>query len=318
LMGIPWEVTTSYGKGTAKGPDAILDASLQVDLYDASNPDGWRQGIATLPVDDTLEFRSKRLREEARRVIDHWENGGSPEHEPIRRKIDRINEGSARLNAEIYQESQRWLAQGKRIGVIGGDHSIPFGAIRATAEHYTKIGILHIDAHADLREAYEGFTDSHASIMYNVLHRIPQVTRLVQVGIRDYCDAEASLQQSDPRIAVFYDADLAATKFRGTSWHTLCERIVAALPAQVYLSFDIDGLTPDHCPHTGTPVPGGLTFDEARYLLEQVVASGRTLVGFDLCEVAPDPLGESEWDANVGARLLYKLCVLLLSSTQKG
>lgn len=118
----------------------------------------------------------------------------------------------------------------------------------------------------------------------------------------------------DPRVTMFDGPGLSASKFAGESWHSLCERIVARLPQQVYVSFDIDGLAPQYCPHTGTPVPGGLTFDEAVYLLSRVAASGRRIVGFDLCEVAPAPSGEDEWDANVGARMLYKLCLFALSS----
>ena len=88
----------------------------------------------------------------------------------------------------------------------------------------------------------------------------------------------------------------------------MCDRIIACLPEKAYVSFDIDGLAPEYCPHTGTPVPGGLSFAEAVYLLDRLTASGREVVGFDLCEVAPDPAGDDDWDANVGARMLYKLC----------
>lgn len=85
----------------------------------------------------------------------------------------------------VYETSHRWIEAGKKVGIVGGDHSSPLGAIRAAAEHNPGMGILHIDAHADLREAYEGFTYSHASIMYNVLHELPDVSKIVQVGIRD-------------------------------------------------------------------------------------------------------------------------------------
>lgn len=308
LLSVPWDVTTSYSEGTAQGPDAILDASLQVDLYDWHNPQGWKQGIGTVAMDDMLEFRSQRLREDARRVIKHWESGGVSESESVQRKIERVNEGSQRLNEEVYTEACKWLDAGKKVAVVGGDHSVPLGLIRAVAERNPGLGVLHIDAHADLREAYEGFTYSHASIMYNVLHEVTGVASLVQVGIRDFCDQEARLAEEDSRVSLFTDYALSAEKFAGVAWQSLCDRIIADLPAKVYVSFDIDGLTPDHCPHTGTPVPGGLTFAEAVYLLARLTESGREVIGFDLCEVAPDPSGIEEWDANVGARVLYKLC----------
>ena len=314
LIPVPWDVTVSYREGTALGPGAILDASLQVDLYDVHCPGAWKQGIGTAELDDTWPLRSRMLREEARRVIEHWETGGSPDSESLRRRLRRVNEGAERLEAEVYAEACRWLDAGKTVGVVGGEHSVPLGLIRAVAERHPGLGILHVDAHADLREAYEGFVRSHASIMFNALREAPSLASLVQVGVRDFCDEEARLAADDPRVTMFDGPGLSASKFAGESWHSLCERIVARLPQQVYVSFDIDGLTAQYCPHTGMPVPGGLTFDEAVYLLSRVVASGRRIVGFDLCEVAPAPSGDDEWDANVGARMLYKLCLFALSS----
>jgi agmatinase len=181
------------------------------------------------------------------------------------------------------------------------------------------MGILHIDAHADLRRAYQGFVQSHASIMYNVLHDLPALGRLVQVGVRDLCDEEAArIEESGGRIRTFFDAELHSEKLAGVSWARLCDGIVAALPTDVYISFDIDGLDPALCPHTGTPVPGGLSFNEATALLKAVVASGRRIVGCDLTEVAPAPNrsagGSTDWDENVGSRLLYKLIGFMLRS----
>ena len=312
LLSVPWDVTTSYGAGTAGGPDAIIGASTQLDLHDPLSPGLWRKGIATLGIDYTIQERSMLLRKDARTVIAHLEKGGDPSDEHIRRRVQRINEASEALADEIYAESCRWLEAGKTVGLVGGDHSTPLGHIRAVAERHPGIGILHIDAHADLRPAYEGFTHSHASIMYNVLERIPDVARLVQVGLRDYCDQEAALALADPRVEWFEDARLASDRFTGMSWEAQCRAIVEQLPQQVYVSFDIDGLSPDLCPSTGTPVPGGLSFNEAMYLIHTVTRSGRVIAGFDLVEVCPDP--DSEWDANVGARVLYRLCGQALTS----
>lgn len=210
------------------------------------------------------------------------------------------------------------MNEGKIVGLVGGDHSTPLGYMKAIGERHGSFGILHIDAHADLREAYEGFTYSHASIMFNALKEIPSLTRLTQVGIRDYCDAEAGMIKSDSRIKTFFDADLATERFGGTSWKELCSRIISTLPDKVYVSFDIDGLSPDNCPSTGTPVPGGLSFNEAVFLLSELSNSGKTIVGFDLNEVAPNPDNEDDqWDANVGARVLYKLCNFALKTNSK-
>jgi agmatinase len=171
---------------------------------------------------------------------------------------------------------------------------------------YPEMGVLHIDAHADLRAAYEGFAWSHASIMRNLIERT-EISRLVQVGLRDVTPSEAQLiSEAHGRIVALYDGDLAEAVLAGAPFSTVVARAIDALPRDVYVSFDIDGLDPSLCPNTGTPVPGGLSFHQACALLAGITRSGRRLVGFDLVEVAPGPDGE--WDGNVGARILYKLC----------
>lgn len=314
LVSVPWDVTSSYGDGSRFAPDAIISASTQLDLYEPMNPGGWREGIGTAGIDYTIQERSTFLRPEAAKVMKTLEQGGNKIDDMLlRRRTERINEASEKLNSQVYEEVRGWLGDGKLVGLVGGDHSTPFGAIRAVAEKEAEIGVLHIDAHADLRDTYEGFVNSHASIMFNVMTKIPQVTKLVQVGLRDMSDGEVRFAASDDRIEQITDWQLAEERFAGADWNTQCGRVVEMLPEKVYVSFDIDGLSPDNCPHTGTPVPGGLSFSEAVWLLHKVVESGRMIVGFDLCEVSPS--NDSEWDANVGARMLYKLCNAALKST---
>ena len=315
LISAPWDVTVSYGAGAALAPDALIGASTQLDLYDAAAPGAWRAGIATAEIDPAIEECSARLRADARKVIDHLEGGGSQQDDYVVRKIRRVNDGSREFNDLIRTQAARWLGEGKTVGLIGGDHSTPYGLIAALADCNPGFGVLHVDAHCDLRDAYEGFEFSHASIMHNVLRDFPQVSRLVQVGVRDYCDAEAERARTDPRIALFDDRTLREAVFDGRSWLSQCARIVDALPPLVYVSFDVDGLTIEHCPHTGTPVPGGLTFDEAACLLECVVRSGRRIIGFDLVEVVPSD--DDRTDVIVGARMLYKLCGLTLKSNAR-
>lgn len=309
LLSIPWDVTTSYKPGASNAPDAIMDASLQCDLYDFHNPGGWKKGIGTLPMNENILLNTHRLRDDAERVINHLETGGMVGDDYTVRKLRRINDGSQELNQYVYSESTKCLDRGKMVGVVGGDHSVPLGLIKALSERYPDMGILHIDAHADLRNAYEGFVYSHASIMYNVLNE-SSVKKLVQVGVRDTCDEEVELAHTDSRIESFSDHALSEMKFEGENWATITSRIVNSLPHDVYISFDIDGLSPDNCPNTGTPVLGGLSFQESVYMINKVVESGRKIVGFDLCEVAPGE--DNDWDANVGARVLYKLCNLAL------
>jgi len=170
---------------------------------------------------------------------------------------------------------------------------------------HDRFAVLQIDAHADLRHAYEGFTYSHASIMYNVL-KSPAVGRLIQLGIRDLCEEETKvMQRAMGRVVTFYDEDIKSSLYKGKNWDSICDEVVRQLPSLVYISFDIDGLDPKLCPNTGTPVAGGFEFQQIIYLLKKIVTSGKKIIGFDLNEVAP---GNDDWDANVGARLLYQLC----------
>ncbi|MDR3329267.1 MAG: agmatinase family protein [Prevotellaceae bacterium] len=314
LLSVPWDATTSYRAGAAQGPQAILDASSQVDLFDLDNGEAWAQGIGTLPEEGTVGRLSQLTRAKVEGVIAQLKVGIDERDPSLSQWLEEVNTASAALNAWVHRQTKQQLEQGKRVGLVGGDHSTPFGFIQALGEHHEAFGILHIDAHADLRQAYEGFEFSHASIMYNVLKHVPSVSKLVQVGIRDLCKDEHDMAASDPRIQQFDDYYLHDCQFNNMSWSSLCEKILAHLPQKVYISFDIDGLSPGCCPNTGTPVPGGLTFHQASYLIKQLVKSGRTIVGFDLCEVAPSDADGSEWDAIVGARMLYKLCGFCICS----
>ncbi len=314
LVSAPWDVTVSYAAGAAIAPDAIIEASMQLDFYDPMAVDAWRKGIATSEIDYSLLETSQRLRRDAQKAIDHLEEGGDINNEFFGRYLKRVNSGCERMNDNIYTQCRNLIAKGKLVGLVGGDHSTPYGAIRAISEQHPSFGILHLDAHCDLRKCYEGFEFSHASIMYNVLRDFPQVQQIVQVGVRDYCDDELSLATSSERVTLFDDYALARERFEGVAWSEQCQRIIACLPQEVYISFDIDALSIGYCPNTGTPVSGGLSFNEALYLLECVTASGRTIIGFDLVEVAPNP--KQRIDAIVGARMLYKLCGQTIKSNR--
>jgi agmatinase len=160
--------------------------------------------------------------------------------------------------------------------------------------------------------AYENFKYSHASVMYNALEEIPQLTHLVQVGIRDYCEEEFDYIQAKPgRIHTFFDKDIKEHLYEGGSWQQICDAIINKLPQKVFISFDIDGLDPKLCPRTGTPVQGGFETEQVFYLFKKLMASGRQLVGFDLNEVG---VSQDEWDENVGARCLFKLCNMLVAA----
>ncbi len=306
LVPVPFDATTSYRQGTADGPAAILRASHQVDLYDLQTGRPYARGIAMLPEDEAIVSANAVCRALTAPLI---AKGGADPAEPGEiAALAEVERHMAELNARLRGTVVALLAAGKLPGIVGGDHSVPLGAIQAAGTQFQDLGILHVDAHADLRVAYEGFRYSHASIMDNVLREVPAVRRIVQVGIRDLCEQElAAIEASEGRVITHFDLVWQRRRAEGERLRTLLDEAVSALPQDVWVSFDIDGLDPALCPHTGTPVPGGLTFAEAALLLERLVASGRRIVGFDLNEVAPGPEGD-EWDANVGARLLYKLC----------
>ncbi|MBE9201151.1 MULTISPECIES: agmatinase SpeB [unclassified Nodularia (in: cyanobacteria)] len=307
VIAVPWEVTVSYGAGTAKAPQQILDASIQLDLFDFDYPDGWKQGIFMMEIPQDILEKNEYYRTLAAKIIERLAEGkpltDAPDLTPV---LTEINQAGEQVNQWLFVQCQAAMNQGKRVAVIGGDHSVPLGYFQALAAKYPNYGILHIDAHADLRDAYEGFEFSHASIMFNGL-KIPQISKLVQVGLRDISHDEVNMiDQSNGRIIAYYDPIIKQKLYAGSNWIDICREIISHLPEYVYISFDVDGLDPKLCPSTGTPVPGGLELEQTFCLFRELVKSDRKIIGFDVCEV-----GDAEWDGNVGARIVYKLANLM-------
>lgn len=313
IVPVPWEVTVSYGGGTSRVAEKVFNASLQVDLFDPKVPDGWKQGFYMRRVDKKILLKNDYLRKEAELYIDYISTGEDVSKNSFMSKtLVEVNEGSNYLNNWVYEQTKELLEKGKLVGLLGGDHSTPLGYFKAIAEKHKEFGILQIDAHCDLRIAYSGFTYSHASIMYNALNEIPQLKKLVQAGVRDYSKDELDyVNNSNQRVVAFFDKDIKERQFEGEIWKQITEDIVNKLPQKVFISFDIDGLDPKLCPNTGTPVQGGFETEEVYYLFKKVLESGRQFIGFDLTEIG---CSHKDWDANVGARVLFKLCNLLVAS----
>lgn len=298
LVPVSWDATASYQLGTAEAPAAILEASEQIDHFDLAFDRPYAKGICFLEEN----MRTKKLNREA-----HALKGSPLSQEEL---IKRMNSLSEELNSIVEKETESKLKQGKIVGLIGGEHSCPYGFIKALSKKHKEFGILHVDAHFDLRKAYEGYKHSHASIMYNTLTDFPEAQKIVSFGIRDFCKAEYDFSQKlikDGRSLVYFDRDLYRSKLKPEGFKEVVKEAISFLPQKVYISFDIDGLETQFCPSTGTPVPGGLHYNDACYLIEELAASGKEIIGFDLCEVAPDKTG-MQWDENVAMRLLYKLC----------
>ncbi len=313
ILPVPWEVTVSYGSGTSRCGEHIFNASMQVDLFDLESDNAWKQGIYMRHPDRKILMKSDYLRKEAELYINYISKGEQVEKNNFMCKsLKEINEGSANLNKWVYEQTANLLQQDKLVVLLGGDHSVPLGYLKAIAEKYGDFGVLQIDAHCDLRKSYENFDHSHASIMYNALTDIPQITRLIQVGVRDYSEEEWNyICNSQHRVITYYDKEIKERLYEGHTWQSIVDEIVQQLPSCVYLSFDIDGLDSKLCPHTGTPVNGGFEVAQILYLVKKIIESGRRFIGFDLDEIA---VGENNWDANVGARILWKLCNMLMAS----
>jgi len=252
---VPFEKTVSYGHGTGEGPAAIIDASRYMELYDEEFQGETAQiGIHTLPAIDT----------------------------------DRAPDV---MIPELEKEAYRLLSTGKFVCMLGGEHSISPPVVRAFAKKYPKLSVLQIDAHADLRESYEGTQYSHASAM----RRILEVCPAVQVGIRSLSIEEARAIPALPT-KIFWAKDIAGQ----TGW---VDPAIDSLTEDVYLTVDVDGLDPSLVPSTGTPEPGGLMWYEALSLI-RTLAEKKNVVGMDLVELSGGP--GSNNSSFLSAKLIYK------------
>ena len=307
IIPVPWDATASYGKGTSDGPAAILEASTQLDFYHPKLDEAFTTKVFMTPISEDWKVINDGLCKNAVEYIAFLEEGGVvSENSSYQVFLDEINETQQALKTHLKEKAIELLKEGKTVAVLGGEHSTPLGLIEAIDSLNLPFGILQIDAHADLRDAYEGFDQSHASIMFNAVKNCENLVQLTQVGIRDVAQSEVDLiNNSNGRIKTFFDWNLKEEQFAGKTWAKQVDEIIATLPDNVFISFDIDGLKPELCPNTGTPVVGGFELDEVAYLIFKVVEAGKKIIGFDLNEVSPG--SEGDWDANVGARALWQL-----------
>ncbi len=322
LLPVAWDATASYRKGTHKGPEAILEASPQIDLFHEFFLKSYQKGIFFH--EDFLKWTSElnsKISPQADKIIDYFDGLKQSEEQPtypenLQEIQSEVNKASDLLNDKVYKASLELLKSGKSVGLVGGDHSCPYGLIKALREFHgdDSLGILHIDAHADLRKAYQGFNHSHASIIRNALDDFSNIS-VHAVGIRDFCEKEWDFYQNNAKAFLWTQNEISQNLLEGKSFKSLANKIISSLPEKVYVSFDIDGLNPFLCPQTGTPVPGGLEFHEAYYLIKALKEARKEIVGFDLCEVAPSNQSSlsEDWNAIVGCRVLYLLSALSLS-----
>jgi len=308
---VPFDATCSFRRGAAGGPAAILEASYQVELFDPIAGEPWKRGIHMQSADTRFHAWNREARRLADGIIERA--GRIAGDAQLASDLARTNQIGREVDQLVASIVGDVIGAGKCSVLIGGDHSTALGSIRATAARYPGMGILHIDAHADLRPSFEGFERSHASIFHNALAEdlapelgpAANIARLLQVGLRDVCTQEVQRIESDARITAVFDHEWSEARATGEDLRRMIAANIEVLPADVYLSFDIDGLDPALCPNTGTPVPGGLQWHEAWMWIDAIRKSGRRLVGADLVEVAGDPA--TTIDAPVAARLLWRI-----------
>lgn len=224
IIPVEWELTTSYGKGAANGPEAVKEASMQVDLHHHDYPDLWKKGIWMDKFPADLRELHDSLIPLSEQIIQAAETGELASNPAkFRPFYEQIEAATLQKNTWLKTRISHWKSRGKVVGLLGGDHSIPLAYHEYLAEQKLDYGLVTIDAHLDLRKAYEGFEYSHASIFYNVINRFNNVRKLVQVGIRDYCHEEADFAKlKQERISVYFDREIRKQQYEGRSWPEKC------------------------------------------------------------------------------------------------
>lgn len=254
VIPVPYDGTSTYGKGADKGPEAIFQAAENMELYDIeTNKEVYKNGIFIAP---------------------ELTGYSSPEA----------------MVADVEQTVTKYINTGKFVTIIGGEHSVSIGSIRAFARQYNDLTVLQLDAHSDLRPEYEGSKCNHACAM----HEASFTTNLVQVGIRSMDTVEIEFLKSEN---LFTSYDIRTNKY----WK---EDVINAIGDNVYITVDLDVFDPSIMPSTGTPEPGGLLWNETLDLLKMVF-SNYNVIGCDIVELAPkEGIHAPDFMA---AKLFYKL-----------
>jgi agmatinase len=254
LIPVPYDGTSTWQKGADKGPDAFLDASANMELYDIeTDSEVYQQGVF---------------------LADAVTENNSPEA----------------LVEAVHQATKTYIKKNKFVTVFGGEHSVSIGTIRAFHEMFEDLTVLHIDAHADLRQCYQGSNFNHACAVYEA----SQTTNLIQVGIRSMDAIEKTVMDEEK---TYFAHEMA----EDGGW---MDSAIDQMTDNVYITFDLDALDPSIMPSTGTPEPGGLLYYETLEFLKQVFAE-KNVVGFDIVELCPN-INDKSSDF-LAAKLYYKM-----------
>lgn len=259
ILPVPYEETTTYGKGAQYGPTAIIAASQEVELFDDEL--GFEPYLAGIHSDRPLHIAT--------------------------------HQGPEKQNEIVYQRITELLKQNKIVGMIGGEHSISYGAVRGCLEKFPNLTVLQLDAHADLRDGYLGDRFSHAAVMRRIRDLTPKT---VSVGVRNYSIEEHEYIKAH-NVVIYSAYDLQ----HQPDW---IDKVVAGLSGDLYLTVDLDGFDPSLVPATGTPEPGGLQWYPVIELLRKAI-SKCNLVGFDVVELSP--IEGNHVSDFLAAKLIYKI-----------
>jgi len=268
VLPVPFEGTVSYQKGTARGPDALIDASRNLETYD-----------------EMLGFEVASLGIHTMEAVTETDSVET-------------------MLAEVHRIAADVLADKKLLVTVGGEHSISSAPARAAKEVFDDLSVLQLDAHADLRDAYDGTPWSHACVMRRCLEFAP----VTQVGIRSLSAGEAALLKTEPHVTTFFAHEVRAAGLR-----PMHDEILSTLTDEVYLTIDIDVFDPSCVPGTGTPEPGGLFWDEVVGFLRALTRE-KQVVAFDLTELMPLP-GNAASDF-LAAKLVYRTMGLIAEAAR--
>ena len=302
---VPWDITTTCQNGTAKGSNKIKQVIHQVDdIHPFSS--NMKNIVFESASNRIIDLQSSYA--DISRDIINTCNQGKALNQNQKTALHDINKASYEMNQIVYSDCLDLLEKGPMI-LCGGEHGVGIGYIQALAQKNKNFGILQIDAHMDCRIQYFGYDYSHASVITHYAN-IPEVSAITQLGIRDYDASEVDFQKkSKKQFHVFKDYDCHKRLFEGDTWKMITTEIVDSLPENVVISLDIDGLSLDLSSASGTPVPGGVTWNQLIYLLE-CISQHKTLIGAELVEVRTES-DNHIWPTLVGAKIMILLANLI-------
>ena len=305
VIPVPWDITTSYRKGTSLAAKAILESSNQIDHYHHYYPNFHQYGIHMIDIPADIIKLNQKLNDITQQIVNHDCQKKLLSDTKLNECLELVSAGTKTCFDWIHSQLNNY--SDKQVIVLGGEHSVSYPAISFFKKKHPQLSVLQIDAHMDLRPSYQQLTYSHAAVIYHCHSQLN--IPITQVGIRDSSQSELDYVKKHDNIHVFDDTYCQHQLFKGVQWDAICDDIINTLSDDVYITIDIDGLDSSFCPSTGTPVPGGMSYHQLCYLIQKIRASNKRIISMDLVEVAgfADSIGIIN-----STHLLYQLCGYLM------